>query len=162
MRKIGKIELADYKQRDPAVTSRIMSSIRSNGNQVETGLRRALHARGLRFRKNLVSLPGKPDIVFLRERVVIFVDGDYWHGRKYLQRGLPALRAMFSTPNKEYWINKIRRNVQRDRAVNRRLARLGWHVVRRWESDLRHDVNRGADEIMEIVLGRRSRIQSKS
>ena len=77
------------------------------------------------------KLPGKPDFVFPRSRVAVFVDGDFWHGNPKMKR-LPK-------SNTDYWREKIRSNRARDRKVNRALEALGWRVVRIWESSLRDE-----------------------
>jgi DNA mismatch endonuclease (patch repair protein) len=76
-------------------------------------------------------LLGKPDFVFSKRRVAVFIDGDFWHGNPKTRR----------TPksNAEYWENKIRSNRRRDKVVSRRLEAHGWRVVRIWESELRRD-----------------------
>jgi DNA mismatch endonuclease, patch repair protein len=84
------------------------------------------------------DLPGCPDFAFDRQRVLIFVDGDFWHGRQWKLRGLPNLASQFERcRNRKYWVEKIERNISRDRSNSRRLRRLGWAVLRVWESDLR-------------------------
>lgn len=125
-------------KRDPSVISRIMSRVRSRDTQPELWLRRALRTEGVRFRVYAKNLPGHPDFVFLRERLVLFLDGDFWHGRQWRLRGLPSLTHQFSrSPNRTYWVRKITRNLERDAEVTRTLRRLGWRVVRIWESDLK-------------------------
>jgi DNA mismatch endonuclease (patch repair protein) len=113
-----------------AKRSSIMSSIRSNGNR-STEMR--LVAIMKRFKitgwRRGIKLPGKPDFVFRRARVVVFVDGDFWHGNPRCKR-LPK-------SNIAYWQKKIEGNIARDKENTRTLQRLGWHVIRIWESDLR-------------------------
>jgi len=113
-------------------------------------LRRALYRRGLRYRVNVADLPGKPDIVFRSARLVLFCDGDFWHGRD-LKRRIARLEAGH---NAEYWVAKITRNVERDRQCDAALARAGWHVVRAWESDIRRDPEALALEIENLVRRR--------
>lgn len=86
---------------------------------------------GYRFRKNYAKLPGKPDIVFLAQRVAVFCDSDFWHGRNWR-----ALKKRLTT-NPEYWIPKLKRNRQRDRKINKELHNMGWTVLRFWESDIK-------------------------
>lgn len=149
-----------YAQRDPAITSRIMLSIRSSENRVERALRSELFALGLRFRKNVSSMPGKPDIVFPRFRTVVFVDGDFWHGRIYRERGMRALTALFKTPNRSYWTSKILRNVKRDKQVERALGEAGWTFLRFWESDVRTDAQ-GIAKLIAKHLRVAGKLQSK-
>lgn len=98
----------------------------------EIALRIELSRLGLRFRKNVPDLPGRPDIVFMTERLAVFCDGDFWHGRnwKHLSR---KLRAGSNAP---YWLAKIRSNRVRDRSQTMLLRRAGWTVLRFWETDV--------------------------
>ncbi len=115
-----------------AKRSRIMSNIRSTGN-FTTELRfiaimRRFKITGWRRKK---KLPGKPDFVFERSRVAVFIDGDFWHGNP----------QKFRVPktNSEYWRKKILGNRKRDQQINRDLKVLGWRVIRFWESNLRDE-----------------------
>lgn len=98
----------------------------------EIELRRALWRRGLRFLKNVATLPGNPDIVFPRQRVVVFCDGDFWHGKDWGTRKRKLKRGH----NAAYWVAKIQNNIRRDRRNERLLRTQGWRVVRLWESDV--------------------------
>ena len=114
---------------DPAVT-RSMRSNRRRDTAPERRLRSALHAKGWRFRVDLPIDDGerrrpRPDIVFTRARVAVFVDGCFWHCCP--EHGRPPLS------NGPYWRPKLARNVQRDREDTERLERAGWTVVRLWE-----------------------------
>ena len=122
-----------------------MTSVRSKDTGIEIAVRRAVHARGLRFRKHVRSLPGTPDIVFSGARVVVFVDGDFWHGRRF-----PAWQHKLSP----YWDAKIERNRQRDRKNFARLRREGSLVLRVWEHDVLADVEGVADRIEAAVRAR--------
>lgn len=138
--------------RDPALTSRIMAAVRSRGTKPEIRLQQALRALKRRFRLHPPDVPGSPDIVFPRERVAVFLDGDFWHGRQWRLRGLKSLASQFSrSPNRAYWIQKITRNVQRDRRTTRGLRRLGWHVVRLWESDLTKNADRCVRRVQRVL-----------
>lgn len=136
--------------RDPAITHKIMSFVKSKNTRPEIALRKALWHRGLRFRVNYKSLPGKPDIVFTKAKVAIFCDGDYWHGHNWALRGLKDLDEELSGYS-EFWANKIRRNIQRDEEVNKQLAELGWKVVRIWESDIKNNVEQCAKEVRRWI-----------
>ncbi|MDE2934180.1 MAG: very short patch repair endonuclease [Chloroflexota bacterium] len=130
--------------RTPEQHSRRMARVPSEDTSIEIAVRRALHARGLRFRKNVRSLPGTPDLVFPRARVAVFVDGDFWHGWR-----LPAWRDSLSP----YWVEKIERNRRRDRRNFARLRRQGWVVIRVWEHDILNDLQRVTDRVEEAVRG---------
>jgi DNA mismatch endonuclease (patch repair protein) len=116
----------------------------------ERVLRALLWNRGLRYRKNVRSLAGKPDIVFTRARVVVFCDGDFWHGRTW-----PTLsRKLKRGSNSDYWIAKIKRNRQRDRQITASLLRDGWSVLRFWETDILCSPSAVAECICSAVTNR--------
>jgi DNA mismatch endonuclease (patch repair protein) len=133
-----------------------MRAIRSTGNHAEVSLRKALHGHGYRYRLYARSLPGKPDFVFARERVAVFVDGDFWHGREYREGGIEALQQRIKSPNKSYWIPKIQRNAERDSRVTAELEALGWEVVRIWESDVKRDLAAAVARVRRAVDARRT------
>jgi DNA mismatch endonuclease (patch repair protein) len=109
----------------------MMSGIRGRNTRPETRLRSALHARGLRYRLHVGGLPGTPDIVFPRFRAAIMVHGCFWHrheGCRYATN--PETRP-------DFWQEKFRKNVERDRAKARALSDAGWRVATVWECALR-------------------------
>ncbi len=115
----------------------------------ELVLRRAVWARGLRYRVDVAGLPGRPDLVFRKARVVVFCDGDFWHGKNLEQR----IARLEDGHNAPYWVAKITRNVERDMSNTAQLDRDGWRVLRFWESDILKDVDRITDEIVAVVRG---------
>jgi len=121
-----------------------MSAVKSKNTRSEIALRKALWHQGLRFRVNYKGLPGKPDIVFTKAKVAVFCDGDYWHGHNWALRGLKDLDEELAGYS-EFWANKIRKNIRRDEEVNRKLAEMGWHVVRIWESEIKANVSMCVD-----------------
>jgi DNA mismatch endonuclease (patch repair protein) len=116
----------------------------------ELVLRRAVFARGLRYRVDVKRLPGRPDLVFSRAKVVVFCDGDFWHGRNLAER----IAKLEDGHNAPYWVAKITRNVERDGEQRLSLEGEGWLVMRFWESDILKDVERIADEILSAVKAR--------
>lgn len=98
---------------------------------------------------------GKPDIVFRRERIAIFVDGDYWHARLLREKGVMAVRERLRGDGQEYWINKFTRRVERDDEVTAALKDAGWVVMRFWESEIKKNVAPAALAIQAAVLQRR-------
>ena len=124
--------------RDPEITHKIMSSIRSKDTKPEMLIRRALWKKGMRYRVAVKELPGKPDIVFTKAKIAIFCDGDYWHGHNWALRGLSSLDEEL-THYSEYWRNKIRKNVERDLENTKKLESSGWRVLRFWESEIKKD-----------------------
>lgn len=137
----------------------MMAAVRSRDSKAELRLRSALHRGGLRYRLHARDVYGTPDIVIRSRRVAIFVDGDFWHGNAWRLRGLPDLASMFPTRT-EWWVNKITRNIDRDRAVTKHLTGSGWCVIRVWESDVLADTNRCAVKILAHI--RRHTAQSAS
>jgi len=132
-----------------------MSAIRGTENQTERALRSTLHRLGLRFRKYAPDLLGRPDIIFRAQRVAVFVDGDYWHGRVFQERGLPALRASIrKQETQNYWLAKLQRTVARDREVTRGLRSQGWLVMRLWESETKRNLSSIAQRIAKAVRRR--------
>lgn len=129
------------------MTSRIMSAIRGRDTQPELLLRRALWAKGHRYRIHVPGLPGKPDIVFARQRVAVFCDGEFWHGHEW-----EAKKAKLKS-NRSYWIPKIERNMARDQEVNRQLASAGWTVLRLWDFEILRDLDACVAKA-EAALGR--------
>jgi|SRR6478736_6338945 len=142
--------------RDPAVTSRIMAAIRSRDGEAEVRLRRELWRRGWRYRLHVVGVVGKPDIVFSRQRVVVYVDGDFWHGRSLLREaGARPLGNSFGSRGKRWWTQKLLRTIERDRYVGAQLEAQCWLVIRIWESDVLSDVP-GVARKLHRILSRRS------
>jgi DNA mismatch endonuclease (patch repair protein) len=120
---------------------------RKTDSRHEILLRRELTKLGLRYRKYAGDLPGNPDLVFRTAKVVVFCDGDFWHGRDWVRMKRKLLRRH----NAIYWIAKIGSNRERDRAVSRTLVKAGWQVVRIWESDILSDPQEAARSIQAIV-----------
>lgn len=123
-----------------------MSCIRSKDTKAEVLLRKALWKKGIRYRKNYAALPGSPDIVLTRQKIAVFVDGDFWHARGH--RDNPGEQV---STNKEFWQKKLARNVERDRDVNDELTELGWLVLRFWDSDVRKDLHGCVKKIEEYL-----------
>jgi DNA mismatch endonuclease (patch repair protein) len=115
-----------------ASASLVKSRTRGKNSQPELALRRALFRQGGRYRIHGAMLPGKPDIVFPASKVVVFVDGDFWHGRGWQSRKRRLLRGA----NPQYWVAKIETNRRRDQRNTRALRKLGWTVIRVWESEV--------------------------
>lgn len=119
-----------------------MAAIRRTDTKQEVELRRLLHARGLRFRKDLrLDLPGgrvRPDIVFTKRKLAVFVDSCFWH--------VCPEHGREPTSNEWYWTPKLRRNVERDRENDTALTEAGWHVVRIWEHET---LDAGAAQVIE-------------
>ena len=128
-----------------------MKNIKYKDTKIELVLRKALWEKGYRYRKNYAKLPGKPDIVFIKDKVVVFCDSEFFHGKdwKLLQKRLQ------NTKNKYYWIKKISRNIERDKEVNNKLASLGWEVIRFWGKDILSDTDSCVNTIEKILSNRK-------
>lgn len=107
-----------------------MQAVRSTGSKIEKSLGRAMWATGLRYRKNDRSVFGKPDFTFRSLKIAVFVDSEFWHGKDW------EVRKIKHISNKDFWIAKIERNIDRDRVVNQTLAHQGWEVLRFWGHDI--------------------------
>lgn len=112
------------------VRSMNMSHIRSVNSRPEELVRKYLFSKGFRYRKNVRSLPGCPDIVLTKYRTVVFVNGCFWH-----KHDCP--RFVWPSSNEEYWHSKIQRNVERDKKSFAELQALGWNVIIVWECELK-------------------------
>jgi len=127
-----------------------MSKIRGKDTKVEILFRKALSAevypKGYRYRIHYRKIIGSPDVVFVKRKIAIFIDGDFWHGRGYGKNG--------KTMRKKFWRDKIESNRLRDRKVNRQLKREGWTVLRFWESDVKKDVGRFVARIVAELEGK--------
>jgi len=119
--------------RDRTTVSRNMSNIRSSGSLIERTLGSALWRSGHRYRKQY-PIEGKPDFALVRHKIAIFCDSHFWHGYQWESRN-----AAIKT-NRDFWIPKITRQMERDQEVNVSLASSGWIVLRFWEHEIRQDV----------------------
>ena len=129
----------------PSVRSRMMSGIRGKNTRPEVKLRKALFARGYRYRLHDKSLPGKPDLVFRGRRTVIQVHGCFWHRHQGCRFATtPATRPGF-------WKRKFAQNVERDARNETALRNLGWKVVIVWECEIKADLEAVCDRC-ELVL----------
>ena len=138
------------RNRSPEITHKIMAAIPSKATRPEITLRKALWHHNLRYRVNYKALPGKPDIVFTKQKVAIFCDGDFWHGHNWAVRSLSSLDEELEGYS-EYWRTKILRNIERDEETNKALKALGWTVLRIWESDIKRDLD-GCVKIVQETL----------
>lgn len=120
-----------------------MQRIRSQDTKIERLLREALWEKGYRFQKNYKKLPGKPDIVFVKYKVAIFCDGEFFHGKDWEE----LKQRLERSNNSEYWISKISRNIERDNEINKKLLFLGWTVIRFWGNDIKKNL----DECIRVI-----------
>ena len=128
---------------------------------VERELANALRECGLRFSTHRSICGCAPDIVFSLDRFVVFVDGDFWHGRILIERGRRALVRTFSPHVRDFWVAKIIRNVDRDQRQCKILRRSGWSVLRLWEKDVLRNPSKAAVLIHQRVNRRRAQMKRR-
>ena len=131
-----------------SITAR--ASSRKGNTRCELLLRLELWRSGLRYRLHEQNLPGRPDIVFRKARVVVFCDGDFWHGRNLEQR----LTKLSHGHNAAYWVSKIQKNVERDLRQTQALTDDGWLVLRFWETDILGNLSAIVKNILGAVHSR--------
>lgn len=123
-----------------------MQNIRSVKTAPEEAVAKELRKRKVYFARNVKSITGKPDFVFRRKKVAVFIDSDFWHGH--------PKRCIMPKSNCNYWNQKIARNKERDKEVTKALKCLGWKVVRIWEKDLRKSSERVIRRILIAIESR--------
>ena len=129
----------------PEQRKKNMQAIKSKDTEIELILRKELWSRGYRYRKNYKKLIGKPDIALTKSKIAVFCDSEFWHGKNY-QESTDRIGT-----NSEYWKQKIKRNMERDREVDRQLAAEGWTVLRFWEKDIRKETERCISIIEDAI-----------
>lgn len=125
-----------------------MRRVKSKNSQIELMLRKELWNRGLRYQKNVSGIMGKPDIVFKGKKVAVFCDSEFFHGYDWENRKNDI------KSNRDFWINKIERNIQRDKEVTETLEQQGWVVLRFWGKEIKKDLVKCADQIESVLLQR--------
>jgi len=130
----------------PKRRSEIMSHIKSKDTSIELMVRRYLFALGYRYRVNYKSLPGKPDIVFTKKKIAIFIHGCYWHGHDCGSR-----YAHTSKSNQAYWGPKIQRNQQRDQKHIAQLEANGWKVIVLWECQIKNHFDQTIADLVNTI-----------
>lgn len=122
--------------------SEIMSNVRNKDSKIEIAFRKALWKEGFRYRKNVSGYFGRPDLVLKKFKTVIFIDSCFWHGCKK--------HCKMPTTNEMFWNNKINKNIERDKNVNKHYKVIGWKVIRIWE----HKLKKGEFdlELKKIIL----------
>ena len=134
---------------NPAQRHKAMKRIKAKDTSIEVKLRKALWHEGYRYRKNYKTLPGKPDIALTKQRIVIFCDSDFFHGKDW---DLVLKPRLLKGKNPEFWIKKIEKNMARDEQNNQELAYLGWSVIRFWGSDIEKNLDMCVKTIEEFIL----------
>ena len=122
-----------------------MGNVRLKKGKAETLLAKALWHRGFRYRTNYKKLPGSPDIAILKYKIAVFVDGEFWHGQDWKKRKTRLKR------NKEYWIEKIEENMDRDTRVDAQLSEMGWIPIHFWEKKVLKNLDDCILFIMSVI-----------
>lgn len=123
-----------------------MSKIRNKDTGIEVQVRKWLYSKGLRYRKNYPGLPGHPDIVLHKFKTTIFVHGCFWHHHKDCHYAyIPKTRT-------EFWMNKIKGNVERDERILKQLRGMDWNVIVIWECELKKDPKSRLEALLEQIL----------
>lgn len=124
---------------------RNMQAVKSKGSKIETALAQALWAKGFRYRKNNKKVFGKPDLTFKKYKIAVFVDGEFWHGKNW------EVRKHDHKSNRDFWLKKIERNMERDKEVYQKLKEEGWKVIRFWGSDIKKNLQSCVEKIEETI-----------
>ena len=122
-----------------------MQAVKNKDSQIELMLRKELWHRGLRYRKNVKSVFGHPDIAFIGKKVAVFCDSEFWHGYDW-EHKKDEIKS-----RRDFWIPKIERNIERDIEVNEKLKNDGWIVLRFWGLEIKKHTAECADKIVEAV-----------
>lgn len=135
-------------KKTPEQISYNMQQVKNKDSEIEVLLRQELWRRGIRYRKNVRKIEGKPDLAFIGKKVAVFCDSEFWHGYNW------EIKRNEIKSNKEFWYKKIERNMERDREVNEKLTQEGWIVLRFWGKEIKKDLLRCADEIEKVLRER--------
>lgn len=122
-----------------------MSRIHSKDTSVEVKVRKYLFSKGFRYRKNVSSLPGKPDIVLPKYRAVVFIHGCFWH------RHQNCKRAATPKTHLDYWLPKFRRNIENDAKNYEELKQIGWKPIIVWECEINKDFENTMRKLVETI-----------
>jgi DNA mismatch endonuclease (patch repair protein) len=125
--------------------SKIMSRIRGKNTKPELLFRKALWAKGVRYRVNSKQLPGRPDVSIKKYKLAIFIDGEFWHGYDWGEKK-DSIKS-----NRGFWMPKIERNMQRDKEVNQQLYDLGYTVFRFWEKEIKTDLDKCINDVLIFI-----------
>ena len=135
-------------KRDEATVSYTMSRIRGKDTSIEVKLRKALYEKGCRYRCNSKYIFGHPDISFKGVKVVVFCDSEFWHGKDF-EENEKKIQS-----NRDYWIPKIKRNIERDNEVNEKLTQEGYLIYRFWGGEIQKNLDKCVTKILEGLSSR--------
>lgn len=128
-----------------AERSKQMAKIKSKDTKAELVFRKKLWSLGYRYRKNVKNLPGSPDLLFQKYKLVVFIDGGFWHGYDWQQK-----KQKLKT-NRRFWLAKIERNMQRDIQNNVALGKMGYEVFRFWDRDIKKELDLCIQEVVNYI-----------
>ncbi len=136
--------------------SRIMSKIKCRDTKPEIEFRKALWSKGIRYRTCSKSLPGKPDVASVSSKFAVFIDGEFWHGKDWnIQRD--KIKS-----NKDYWVKKIERNMQRSTEVDRALSEMNIAVFRFWSKEIKKDLDGCVEKVIAYIAQQKAnRVRKK-
>ncbi len=126
-----------------------MQAVKSKGSKIEIVLGKALWKKGIRYRKNVKNIFGKPDIAIKKYKVAVFCDSEFWHGKDWSQKKSEI------KSNKKFWYNKIERSIERDKEVNIKLNEEGWIVIRFWEKEILKESEKCVQIVIDAVKTRK-------
>lgn len=127
----------------PEQRRKSMRGNRSKDTSIEILLRKSLWHKGYRYRKNYKKLPGSPDIALTRQKVAVFCDSEFWHGKDWEDKK----QRLQKGNNPDFWINKIESNMQRDHENDQKLTALGWTVIHFWGEEIK----KSPDECVQVI-----------
>lgn len=154
LRHNGQLVQSDRMKKTKEQISYNMQQVKNKDSNIEVLLRKELWSRGLRYRKNVNRIYGKPDIVFMGKKIAVFCDSEFWHGYNWEER-----KNDFKS-HQEFWIPKIERNIERDAEVTAKLESEGWTVIRFWGREIQKNAVACAD-IIEIAINNVSKDRSE-
>lgn len=125
------------------IRNKMMRAIKSKRTRLENLIAKELYKRGVRCRRNVQCLLGKPDFSIKKYKIVIFIDSCFWHGCKEHYRA--------SKSNEKFWESKITKNIQRDLEVTQYYTDLGWNILRIWEHELKQDFEKTINKTLEFI-----------
>ena len=131
----------------PEISKR-MSHVKTKKNSAEVMIAKSVWHRGYRYRLNYKALPGSPDVALTKYRIAIFIDGEFWHGKNFEQRKNKLKN------NKDYWIEKIQENIDRDLRNDKLLRQMAWYPIHFWSNDVIKYCNQCIDEIIYTIEDR--------
>ena len=131
----------------PEISKR-MAHVKTKKNSAEVMLAKSLWHRGYRYRLNYKALPGSPDVALTKYRIAIYIDGEFWHGKDFEQRKTKLKN------NKDYWIEKIQENIDRDLRNDKLLRQMDWYPIHFWSNDVIKYCNQCIDEIIYTIEDR--------